>query len=206
MDDSDPDGLTRRTFIGVIASFSVLSSLLPFNSLSVLFASEKSDSFKSRKRLEGSFRFFSPHQATVIEEVTSLIIPSDRSPGAREAGVVLEIDKAIAKNQKLGHSYARGIEALDLMARQLAGRDNFLALSQEEKMEILNMAYASKSLFSRGGISNQYGSMLPGILLINHLIPKTIEIFYMSEAGWKAVGYQGPPQWKGNLDYDKCGF
>jgi hypothetical protein len=73
-------------------------------------------------------------------------------------------------------------------------------------MEILNMAYASKTLSGRGGISNQYGSMLPGILLINHLIRETIEIFYTSDAGWKVVGYQGPPQWKGNLDYDKCGF
>ncbi|HEX9667470.1 MAG TPA: hypothetical protein VGA95_13065, partial [Thermodesulfobacteriota bacterium] len=91
-------------------------------------------------------------------------------------------------------------------AKQLAGKDSFLDLNQDEMMEILNMAYASESLSSSGGVSNLYGTMLPGILLINHLIRETIEIFYTSDAGWKVVGYQGPPQWKGNLDYDKCGF
>lgn len=206
LDYSDSDSLTRRTFIGVIASFSVFSSLIPFNYLPSLFASETSDSLKSKKLLEGSFKFFSPHQATVIEEVTSLIIPSDESPGAREAGVVYEIDKSISRNQQLENGYAKGIEALDYMAKQLAGKDSFLDLSQDEKKEILNMAYASKALPERGGISQQYGSMLPGILLLNHLIRQTIQIFYTSEAGWKVVGYHGPPQWKGNPDYDKCGF
>lgn len=206
LDYSDPDRLTRRTFIGLVTSFSVLSSLLPFDCLSSLLASEKGDSLKSKKLLEGSFKFFSPHQATVIDEVTSLIIPSDDSLGAREAGVVFEIDKTIAANQKLKNSYSKGIEALDLMAKQLAGKDSFLGLSQDEKMEILSMAYASKSLSRSGGISDQYGGMLPGILLINHLIRQTIAIFYTSEVGWRLVGYQGPPQWKGNPDYDKCGF
>jgi hypothetical protein len=206
LDHSDSDSLTRRTFIGVIASFSLLSSLLPFNSLTSLFALEKSDSLKSKKLLEGNFKFFTPHQAQVIEEVTSLIIPSDESPGAREAGVVFEIDKTAVKNQRLKNSYTKGIEALHQMAKQLAGKDSFLDLTQDEMMEILNIAYARKSLSSRGGISTQYGSMLPGILLINHLIRQTIEIFYTSEVGWKVVGYQGPPQWKGNLGYDKCGF
>ncbi len=205
LDFSDSNSLTRRTFIGVLASFSVLSSLVPFNYLPSLFASETSDALKSKKQLDGNFKFFSPNQATVIEQVTSLIIPSDDSPGAREAGVVFEIDKTVAENQKLKNGYAKGIESLHQMARQLGGKDSFLDLSKDEMMEILNMAYASKTL-PRAGISNQYGSMLPGILLLNHLIRQTIQIFYTSEAGWEVVGYQGPPQWKGNPDYDKCGF
>jgi hypothetical protein len=179
--------------------------LIPFNYLPSLFASETSDALKSKKQHEGNFKFFSPDQATVIEEVTSLIIPRDDSPGAREAGVVLEIDKIVAENQKLKNGYTKGIESLHQMAKQLGGKDSFLDLSKDEMMEILNMAYASKTL-PRGGISNQYGSMLPGILLINNLIRQTIQIFYTSEAGWKAVGYHGPPQWKGNPDYHKCGY
>jgi hypothetical protein len=197
--------INRRAFIGLISSYSFLFFLIP---------SEYAFSARNQKgalpsppdSIKGSFKFFNPHQAQVIEELTSLIIPRDESPGAREAGVVFEIDKTIVKNQKLKNSYAKGIEASHLMAKQLAGKESFLDLSQDEMMEILNMAYASKSLSSRGVISNQYGSMLPGILLINHLIRQTIEIFYSSELGWKVVGYQGPPQWKGNLGYDKCGF
>lgn len=206
MDYRDSDSLTRRKFIHIVASFSVLSSFFPSNYLFSLWAEEKENTLSSQKLLKDKFEFFTPYQATVVEQVTALIIPSDDSPGAREAGVVFEIDKTIVKNQMLKNSYAKGIEALHLMAKQLAGKDSFLDLNQDEMMEILNIAYASESLSNRSAISNQYGSMLPGILLINHLIRQTIEIFYSSELGWKVVGYHGPPQWKGNLDYDKCGF
>ena len=206
MDFRDSDSLTRRKFIHIVTSFSVLSSFFPSNYLFSLWAEEKENPLSSQKLLKDKFEFFTPYQATVVEQVTALIIPSDDSPGAREAGVVFEIDKTIVKNQMLKNSYAKGIEALHLMAKQLAGKDSFLDLNQDEMMEILNMAYASESLSSSGGVSNLYGTMLPGILLINHLIRETIEIFYTSDAGWKVVGYQGPPQWKGNLDYDKCGF
>ena len=206
MDFRDSDSLTRRKFIHIVTSFSVLSSFFPSNYLFSLWAEEKENTLSSQKLLKDKFEFFTPYQATVVEQVTALIIPSDDSPGAREAGVVFEIDKTIVKNQMLKNSYAKGIEALHLMAKQLAGKDGFLDLNQDEMMEILNIAYASESLSNRSAISNQYGSMLPGILLINHLIRQTIEIFYSSELGWKVVGYHGPPQWKGNLDYDKCGF
>lgn len=205
LDYSDSGYLTRRTFIGAIASFSVLTSLIPFKYLPSLFASETSDSLKSKKPPGGTFKFFSPDQATVIEQVTSLIIPSDESPGAKEAGVVFEIDKTVAENQKLKNGYAKGIESLHQMARQMGGKDSFLDLSRDEMMEILNMAYATKTPLKRGML-NQYGSLLPGILLLNHLIRQTIQIFYTSEAGWEVVDYQGPPQWRGNPDYDKCGF
>jgi hypothetical protein len=197
--------INRRGFIGLISSYSFLFFLTP-NNYAFSASNQKGTLPSPADSIKGSFKFFNPHQAQVIEEVTSLIIPSDNSPGAREAGVVFEIDKTIVKNQRLKNSYAKGIEALHLMAKQLVGKDSFLDLNQDEMIEILNIAYASKSLSSRGGTSTQYGSMLPGILLINHLIRQTIEIFYTSEVGWEVVGYQGPPQWKGNLGYDKCGF
>jgi hypothetical protein len=198
-------GIDRRGFIGLISSYSFLFFLIPEN---YAFSESKREgaSPPPLDPIKGSLKFFNPNQAQVIEEVTSLIIPGDDGPGAKEAGVVFKIDKTIAENQRLMGSYAKGIESLHLMAKQLAGKNSFLDLTPDEKMEILNMAYASRSLSGRGGISDRYGSMLPAILLLNHLIRQTIEIFYTSEVGWKVVGYQGPPQWKGNLDYDKCGF
>jgi hypothetical protein len=198
-------GINRRGFIELISSCSFLFFLIPSN-YAFSESNQNGTPPPPLDSIKGSFKFFNSNQAHVIEEVTSLIIPSEDSPGAKEAGVVFEIDKTIAENQRLKNSYTKGIESLNQMAKQLGGKDSFLDLNQDEKMEILNMAYASKSLSRRGGISNQYGSMLPGILLINHLIRQTIQIFYTSEAGWKVVGYQGPPQWKGNLDYDKCDF
>src|SRR5258708_18377482 len=41
------------------------------------------------------FQFFSPEQAVEIDAITARIIPSDETPGAREAGVVYFIDRAL---------------------------------------------------------------------------------------------------------------
>lgn len=205
MEIKNSGGINRRGFIGLISSYSFLFSLIPSN-YAFSESNQKGSSPPPLDSIKGSFKFFNPNQAQVIEEVTSLIIPSDDSPGAKEAGVVFEIDKTIAENQRLKNSYTKGIESLNQMAKQLAGKDSFLDLTKDERMEILNMAYASRSLARRGGVSDPYGAMLPGILLINHLIRQTIAIFYTSEVGWQLVGYQGPPQWKGNPDYDKCDF
>ena len=42
------------------------------------------------------FEVFSPGQAVEVEAIAARIIPSDDSPGAREAGVVYFIDRALA--------------------------------------------------------------------------------------------------------------
>ncbi len=41
------------------------------------------------------FQFFTPEEATEIDAITARIIPSDETPGAREAGVVYFIDRAL---------------------------------------------------------------------------------------------------------------
>src|SRR5437879_13922755 len=42
------------------------------------------------------FDFFTPEEAAEVEAVASRIIPSDETPGAKEAGVVYFIDRALA--------------------------------------------------------------------------------------------------------------
>src|SRR2546422_9726220 len=42
------------------------------------------------------FEFFSPDQAVEIEAIAARIIPTDDTPGAREAGVVYFIDRGVA--------------------------------------------------------------------------------------------------------------
>ena len=53
-----------------------------------------------------SFQFFTPEQAVEIEAMAAQIIPTDESPGAREARVINFIDRALstfAKNSQ-GHT------------------------------------------------------------------------------------------------------
>jgi len=205
VDYRDSDILTRRKFIGIITSFSVLSSLFPSNYLLSVWALENKNPLKSPKLLKGKFRFFSPYQATVIEEVTSLIIPSDSSPGARQAGVVFEIDNSIVGNRNLRNLYTRGIEWLDFKAKELTGRDSYLDLNQDERIEILNIASPNKSsLYKEANIPRVDRNTTVGNLFFDNLVRQTLDIFYTSDLGWKVVGYNGPPQWAGNPNYSKC--
>ena len=207
MDYRDSDILTRRKFIGIITSFSVLSSLFPSNYLLSVWALDDKNPSKSQKLLKGKFKFFSPYQATVIEEVTSLIIPSDNSPGAREAGIVFAIDNSISENKRLQTIYQKGIEWLDFKAKELTGRDSYLDLNQDERIEILNIADQYRSSLSRRAIAPAVDrENLIGNQFFKDVVRRTIDIFYTSDLGWKAVGYHGPPQWAGNLNYNKCNF
>ena len=42
-----------------------------------------------------TFAFFTPEQATAVEAIATQIIPTDDTPGAREARVVSFIDRAL---------------------------------------------------------------------------------------------------------------
>jgi len=66
------------------------------------------------------FEFFSSEQAVEIDAITARIIPSDETPGAREAGVVYFIDRALTTfavdDQK---TYREGLPGLQSRVREL---------------------------------------------------------------------------------------
>src|SRR5258705_10181698 len=65
-------------------------------------------------------QFFSPEQAAEIDAISARIIPSDETPGAREAGVVYFIDRALttfaSDDQK---TYRQGLTSLQARLREL---------------------------------------------------------------------------------------
>jgi len=195
---------TRRKFIA-LTSFTLFSSLIPATSLFSFDNESNIVLTASRDLINDKLKFFTQHQARVIEEVTSLIIPTDSSPGAREAGIVFELDRLVSNNKKLQLVYSVGVEWLDHMAGKLFGKKNFIDLQSGEMVKILSIADpGSQSDLKKEHFSKQYGSM--HIVFFNHVKDYTIYNFYSSELGWEVSGYQGPPQWSGNLDYFKCSF
>jgi hypothetical protein len=60
-----------------------------------------------------AFAFFTPEQAAEVEALTAEIIPSDDTPGAREAHVVAFIDRAAAKKLSLSASRFSALSADD---------------------------------------------------------------------------------------------
>ncbi len=84
--------------------------------------------------------FFTPQEAVEIESVTARIIPSDGTPGAREAGVVYFIDRGLATfgvdDQK---TYREGLPELQARVSELfAGAAKFSGLTTEQQDEVLH--------------------------------------------------------------------
>ena len=81
--------------------------------------------------------FFTPEQAVEIEAAAAQIIPSDDSPGAREARVVYFIDRALVTfdgdKQLL---YRQGLAALEARARR-AGLVRFSEMSAARQVAVL---------------------------------------------------------------------
>src|SRR5271155_2801857 len=85
------------------------------------------------------FEFFSAEQAAEIDAISARIIPTTDTPGAREAGVVFFIDRALVTfakdNQK---AYAEGLPALQARVRELfPGTEKFSAATPEQQDKIL---------------------------------------------------------------------
>jgi gluconate 2-dehydrogenase gamma chain len=86
------------------------------------------------------FEFFSPEQATEIDAIAARIIPTDDMPGAREAGVVYFIDRALttfaSDDQK---TYKEGLPELQARVRELfPAVERFSAATPEQQDEALH--------------------------------------------------------------------
>ena len=88
----------------------------------------------------GELKTFTRPQADVVEAMTSRILPSiDGRPGAREAGVLYFVDRALSTfNAGQTKQYLDGIADLNRRAaRRLKGTPSFAALPPEQQDEIL---------------------------------------------------------------------
>jgi gluconate 2-dehydrogenase gamma chain len=85
------------------------------------------------------FEFFSPEQAVEIDAMSARIIPTDGTPGAREAGVVYFIDRALTTfasgDQK---TYKEGLPRLQARVRELfPAVERFSVATPEQQDEVL---------------------------------------------------------------------
>jgi len=82
-------------------------------------------------------KFFSSEEYATLELLTELIIPSDGSLGAREAGVSEFIDFMVASDPKIQYRFRYGLSWIDTHARWLHSKA-FRELAVEQQNEILD--------------------------------------------------------------------
>lgn len=131
---------------------------------------------------------FDSHQRATIVAATARIIPSDRDPGALEAGVIDYIERTLASYAvNTAQLYYDGIVELNNLAKEQFGADGFSALKPEEQDRILSILEERRSPF------------------LFQLVEHTMEGFYgdprhggnRGSVGWKVLGFPGPSFPKG---------
>lgn len=133
----DKGKVSRRRFIGQ-ASLGMGSAVMAANWPAILAAQEHAHR-AAQSGTPVEFEFFTSEQGREVEAVAAQIIPSDDSPGAREAGTVYFIDRALttfaSDKQRL---YADGLAQLSAKLKELyPGAENFSAATAEQQSDVL---------------------------------------------------------------------
>src|SRR6202045_2089335 len=112
------ENLSRRNFLsrgGAAVSAVWLSAHWPAIVAAAVHAHQAAKSAAPPK-----FQFFTPEQAVEIDAITARIIPSDETPGAREAGVIYFIDRALTTfASDVRKVYAEGMAELQTGVREM---------------------------------------------------------------------------------------
>jgi gluconate 2-dehydrogenase gamma chain len=88
--------------------------------------------------------FFREHEYALIERLTDIIIPSDGTPGAREAGVSEFIDLVVSRDSTLQHKFRTGLAWLNAQSSRRNGK-TFLALAPDLQVALLEpLAYKAQ--------------------------------------------------------------
>src|SRR3954465_7581671 len=80
--------------------------------------------------------FFQPEEFRAIEAMSERIIPRSDTPGAKDAGVALLMDKAVVADPALVLQYRSGIADLNALSLNSYGQE-FAALDEHQQIAVL---------------------------------------------------------------------
>ena len=131
------EGHSRRSVLtGSVAGLS--SIWLATHWPGILAAQEHAHAIAESGR-PATLGFFSPDQAAEIESVAAQIIPKDDTPGAREAGTIYFIDRALTTfDQDKQAAYTQGLRDLRSKTHELfSDADKFSGLNSAQQVRVL---------------------------------------------------------------------
>ena len=185
------DNLSRRDFLsrGSAAVSAVwLSAHWPAIVAAAEHAHQAAKSSAPRK-----FQFFTPEEAVEIDAISARIIPSDETPGAREAGVVYFIDRALTTfavdDQK---TYREGLPNLQARVRELfPSVEKFSSATPEQQDQILHSLDEQTGPARRhsrpGGASSSFFQAIRVHTIVGFLVEPDSG-GNRDGVGWKVIG------------------
>ena len=128
--------LNRRAFLA--ASGGTLAAAWLATDVAKLLAAGAHAAQAGRAHPPLPFEYLTPQDAADLEAATSQIIPSDGTPGAKEARVVYFIDKGLATWQKEQRGdFTKGLRELRKRAAAQSGAGNFASLTDEQQHAVI---------------------------------------------------------------------
>ena len=189
--------LSRRTLLQAIAA-TIATAGLPLGWAQIAEAMDDTHAV-GQPGSAAKISFLSAGEAADIEAVAAQIIPSDDSPGAREAGVVYFIDRALATFfSQLAGDYRTQVAAFQAGYRERhPAAASFASLTSEQQIEHLNRIDQTP-FFSTTRLLTLLGMFSLPAYGGNH-----------DDTGWKLIGFEdrhvfNPPF--GYYDRDYPGF
>ena len=137
MNTSRSDGYSRRTFLRVAGS-ALGGAWLTLDLSKVAQAAH--DAHEARQSPAApATSFLSQAELADVDAITAQIIPTDDTPGAREAGVALFIDRALATFfGRMAPDFRSQLAAFRLRCQaQYPDAGSFAALTHEQQIEFL---------------------------------------------------------------------
>lgn len=130
-------GPSRRSFL--IESVSGLSGVWVMANYPAILAAAEHVTEPSESALPPTFAFFTPDQAVEVEAMAAQIIPTDETPGAREARVISFIDRVLVTFDKDRQAdYEQGLTELQAAAKErFPGTDRFSDLTFDQQIAVL---------------------------------------------------------------------
>ncbi|HUA85068.1 MAG TPA: gluconate 2-dehydrogenase subunit 3 family protein [Bryobacteraceae bacterium] len=174
--DVTQKGASRRAFLASAAG--VGSAWVAVNWPGILAAQEHAAHAAAHG---GKFEFFSHEQAMEVEAVAAQIIPTDDTPGAREAGCVYFIDRALTTFDKAHqNAYREGLPMLQTKTREMFPKAaKFSALTSDQQMRVLE-AIEHTPFFQQVRVHTITGFFV-----------EPQEGGNRNEVGWKLIGFEG---------------
>jgi hypothetical protein len=122
-------------------------------------------------------QFFARPEFALVERLTELIIPSDGTPGAKEAGVAEFIDFMVVSDREVQYGFRTGITWLNAHSERLHGKP-FTQLAAEQQTVLLEpLGFKDKA---RPGEED-------GQKFFRLMREYTVMGFYSSEVGFKEL-------------------
>jgi len=135
----------------------------------------------AQRNLDGQpFRFFTPQQAADYEAFAEQIIPTDETPGAKEANVVRFVDFALSEIEPQNkQDFAKALDALNAQAKKTAPQAAaFSALSSAQQVEAMKAVEKTEDF-----------GMLKYYVLIG-FFGDPADGGNKDQIGWKLIGFE----------------